>query len=79
MHLDGWEFLMLTSLSTTIRLCYESAEYCARQADKQSDPGLRRDFLENERGWLKLAESYALLERIGRFIDWLPPDPSLPH
>jgi len=70
---------MLTGLSATILLCYENAENCARQAEKHSDPELRRAFLENERGWLKLAESYALLERIGRFVDWRPPDPLSHH
>jgi hypothetical protein len=31
---------------------------CARQADAQTDPKLKQDFLDMERRWLALAQSY---------------------
>jgi hypothetical protein len=61
------------SLSTEVRECYTHAEECARQAATQSDPTLRRDFLDLEQRWLKLAHSYEFAARVGAFADYLGP------
>lgn len=58
---------MLENLSESIRECYRRAEDCERQAALQIDPALRDDFLDTARRWIKLAQSYELTERIGRF------------
>jgi len=58
---------MLENLSEQIRNCYEHAEFCARKAAEQSDPLLKRDYLELEQRWLTLARSYDLSERAQRF------------
>jgi hypothetical protein len=41
---------------------------------EKADPELRKDFLELERRWLKLARSYELAERLAKF-----PNPPLPN
>jgi hypothetical protein len=46
---------------------FASAGDCARQAASQSDPKLRRDFLDVEASWLKLARNYELTERLDDF------------
>ena len=58
---------MLHSLSEEIRKCYEHAEDCARQADAVADDKLRADYLRLEAGWLKLARSYELGQRLRLF------------
>jgi hypothetical protein len=58
---------MLQNLSQQIRDCYQHAEECRRRAIAQADPELRKDFLELERRWLKLARSYELAERLAKF------------
>ena len=58
---------MLQSLSQQVRECYQHAEDCRRKAITQNDPGLRTDFFELERRWLKLARSYDLAERLAKF------------
>jgi hypothetical protein len=58
---------MLKSLSDRVKTCLRLAEDCARRAALQSDPKLRRDFLDNEARWLKLARSYELSERLSAF------------
>jgi hypothetical protein len=65
---------MLQNLSQQIRDCYQHAEECRRRAIAQADPELRKDFLELERRWLKLARSYELAERLAKF-----PNPPLPN
>jgi hypothetical protein len=58
---------MLEKLSDNIRECYQHAEDCERQAERQFDPGLRQDFLDAARRWRFLAHSYELTEQITRF------------
>jgi hypothetical protein len=58
---------MLNNLSEQIRVCLEHAEDCMRQADAQSDPKLKADFLDMERRWLFLARSYEFTERLDDF------------
>jgi len=46
---------MPNNLSERIRECDEQVEHCARQADAQTDPGVKRQFLQLKRLWLLLA------------------------
>ncbi len=68
---------MLQNLSEGLRECFAHAEDCARRACNETDPGLRRDFLDMERRWLRLAQSMELVERLNIFPNpaWQP----LPH
>jgi hypothetical protein len=58
---------MLKVLTDDVRECYRYAEECARQAHAISNPELRRDFLDLEQRWLKLARSYEVSERFKTF------------
>jgi hypothetical protein len=58
---------MLNNLSEQIRNCYLHAEDCARKAAAQTDPQLKRDFLDSERRWLLLAQSYDFSRRLNDF------------
>ena len=49
---------MLNNLNEQVRGWYEQALHCARQADEQTDPKVKQQFLELERLWLLLARSY---------------------
>jgi hypothetical protein len=46
---------MLKVLSEDVRECHRRAEECARQAKAQLNPEHRRNFLDLELRWLKLA------------------------
>ena len=65
--LEPGGFPMLKVLSEDVRECYRRAEECARQAKAQLNPELRRDFLDLELRWLKLARSYEVSERLKTF------------
>jgi hypothetical protein len=56
---------MSNNLSERIREWDEEAERCARQADDQTDPTVKQQFLELKRLWLLLARSYDFTERLG--------------
>ena len=58
---------MLNNLSEHVRECLRHAEECAQKAAAQSDPTLKKDFLDMERRWLSLARSYELSERLTDF------------
>jgi hypothetical protein len=58
---------VLENLSAKVRECYKQAEDCERQAMVQTDPTLRKSFFAAAQGWLKLARSYELAERLQRF------------
>ena len=60
---------MLNNLSEQIRQCLKHAEDCACQAAAQTDQKLKQDFLDMERGWLVLAQSYDFTHRLGDFSD----------
>jgi len=60
---------MLLDLSTEIRNCHEHAERCRRLAREARDPEQEADYLELEKRWLKLAQSYEHTERITRYLD----------
>jgi hypothetical protein len=51
---------MMDDLATTetIRECYQHAEACEREAIAQTDPHLRKDFLDTAARWVKLAQSH---------------------
>jgi hypothetical protein len=60
---------LLENLSEEVRQCYGHAEECACQARAVRDEKLRADYLRLEQGWLKLARSYALHERLTLFTN----------
>ena len=49
---------MPNNLSEQIREWDEQAVHCARQAQAQTDPKVKQQFLELKRLWLLLARSY---------------------
>lgn len=48
--------------------CLNHAAAARRRADSESHPERRAKFLDMERRWLRLAESYRLTEMIDRFL-----------
>jgi len=52
-----------------IRNCYREALDCAREAANQTDPKIRQDVLDFERGWLLLARSYESDRRLTDCFD----------
>ena len=60
---------MLNNLSEQIRDCLQHAEDCAQKAAAQTDQKLKQDFLDNERRWLMLAQSYDFTQRLVDFSD----------
>jgi hypothetical protein len=75
--LEPGGFPMLKVLSEDVRECYQRAEECARQAKAQLNPALRRDFLDLELRWLKLARSYEVSERAKTFSKSGPQGPQI--
>jgi hypothetical protein len=49
---------MPNNLSERIRECDDQAVHCDRQADAQTDPKVKQQFLELKRLWRLLARSY---------------------
>jgi hypothetical protein len=43
--------------------------HCARQADAQTDPKVKQQFLELKRLWLLLARTYGFTESLSDFSD----------
>jgi len=60
---------MLNNLSEQIRQCLKHAEDCGCQAAAQTDQKLKQNFLDMERRWLVLAQSYDFTQRLGDFSD----------
>jgi hypothetical protein len=60
---------LLENLSEEVRQCYEHAEECAGHARATQDEELRADYLRLAQGWLKLAQSYGLRQRLTLFIN----------
>jgi hypothetical protein len=56
--------VVLNNLSAETREWYQQAVYCAQQAEAQSDPKVKQQFLELKRLWLLLARSYGLTESL---------------
>lgn len=59
---------MLENLSDHIRDCHARAVESRRRAAETSDPVLKADFEAMETGWLRLAESYAVSERLQEYL-----------
>ena len=53
---------MPNNLSERIRECDDQVVHCARQADAQTDPGVKRQLLELKRLWLLLARALSVRE-----------------
>jgi hypothetical protein len=81
---------MLQKLSEQAADCHRRAQEARRKADLAADRTVRQDYLDLERRWLKLAESYQFTQRISDFEGEinkgvavfrppLPPDPALPR
>jgi hypothetical protein len=51
---------MPNDLSATDEWIYQQADHCARQADAQTDPTVKQQFLELKRLWLLLARAQSL-------------------
>jgi hypothetical protein len=60
---------LLENLSEEVRQCHEHAEECAGQARATQDEKLRADYLRLAQGWLKLARSYELWQRLKLFTN----------
>jgi hypothetical protein len=60
----------LENLDQQVRECLRRAEESAERAKRAPNPDIRRDFLEMEGRWLKLARSYQFLERLGSFATY---------
>jgi hypothetical protein len=68
-HVYPREEALLENLSEEVRECYEHAERCAGQARTTRDEKLHADYLRLAQGWLKLAGSYELWERLRLFAN----------
>ncbi len=55
---------MFLTTNKDARECRFHAEHREDKARLQSDPQLRRDFLEMQQRWLSLARSYEFLDRL---------------
>ena len=72
---------MLQKLGDHIKNCLGQASEAGSRAREISEPGLKADFLNLEKQWLCLAQSYMLCERVERLLatrsraaiaEWLP-------
>lgn len=59
---------MLKKLSDDIKHCYDCAFESAKRGAETADPNLKADHEAMEQGWLRLAESYALSQRLRQFL-----------
>ena len=59
---------MLQQVSEQVKKCYERAVLARRRAVATSDPERKDEFLTSEQGWLRLAESYTLSERLEHYL-----------
>ncbi len=58
---------MLNNLSEQIRECLRHAEDCARKAAAENDPKLKENFLDMERRWMSLMQSYEFTQQLTDF------------
>jgi hypothetical protein len=58
---------MLQKLTKEIAECHEHARMCRERAERALDPATKNDFLDQERRWLSLANSYEFAEGLSRF------------
>jgi hypothetical protein len=59
---------MLLRIAEDVRQCLEHAAEASERARRQPDPERKAEFLAMERHWLRLAESYRLVEQLELFI-----------
>jgi hypothetical protein len=59
---------MLLRVAENIRQCLDHAAEARKRAQETTDPQTKTDLLDMERRWLRLAESYRLVEQMERFI-----------
>jgi predicted RNA-binding Zn-ribbon protein involved in translation (DUF1610 family) len=62
---------MLSGLSSQIAYCYQRANECRELAALSVSESDQQFYFEREQGWLKLAHSYELSERVARVINEL--------
>lgn len=60
--------MVLKKPSDDIKHCHARALKFRRRAAETADPNLKAELEEMEQGWLRLAESYALSERLQRYL-----------
>lgn len=60
---------MLRRLNAIVSECLLRAEECEQLAKAAQDPAVAAQYLELKRGWLVLARSFQIEERVGTFID----------
>jgi hypothetical protein len=61
--------VMLLRVSEQIRECLDRAAEAAERARSEADPERKAAFLDMERRWMLLVESFRLVEQAERFID----------
>jgi hypothetical protein len=66
--LNSGSAIMLLKISPHIADCLERAQRAHERAEKAADTVLQQDYLDIERTWLRLAESYRTAERLQAFI-----------
>lgn len=80
---------MLQKLPAQAAECYRLARDAKDKADGATDEAIKRDYLALEQRWVKLGQSYELLQRVTAFNDEVrrritvfqprtPPHPALP-
>jgi hypothetical protein len=60
---------MLQHVSAEIMYCYERARRAREKADAATTADAKSTFLAAEAGWLGLARSYELQQRLSRFVN----------
>jgi hypothetical protein len=59
---------VLEDTSSQVKTCLERAATARERAERTHDPNLKQDLLDIETRWLRLAESYQMVERLDLFI-----------
>jgi len=60
---------MLLQVSDQIRECLDHAAEAAERANAEADGERKAAFLDMQRRWMRLVESFRLVEQVQRFID----------
>jgi hypothetical protein len=70
-RLLGREYVMLQNVSEAMSECHRRAEECRQAAILARNLETRDLFLDLERRWLKLAESYGFVDRVSQYLDFV--------